>query len=299
MARACLSLSFLFVPALLSAQGEGPAAGSPSAPQSEGKREDRAATPRSQGPGGGAGGGGTRGSPAEGTPEGQGGAAPRGLPTEAAARRERLRARLNEAVVHLSFRRARLSEVLVALERACGVPCRLGAKAQRVLRKRKFRLRYVADRRAADAVRDLARAAALDAEVTPEGVVFDLPRELRRLRRSLGLPVAPIRPRAEDVARMLRTKTVRLVARGRPLAEVLAFLRRETGVGIVLAARDVAQTPVTLVRVEAPLGELLDALTRPLGLDWMRQGSAVLVDRAEAIRRHRAPPPTPPGDPPR
>lgn len=208
-------------------------------------------------------------------------------PAAAAPGRDAHRARLEEVVVHLEFRRAPLEDILVALERATGVPVRLGDAARRALERRRFRMRYVADRTGAQAVEDLARAAALDAEVTAEGVVFDTPAQVRRLRERLGLPARAVRLRGEDVARLLDTKRLTLTLRDRPLEATLEFLRAETGVRFVVVLGDgepAAEPPrVTLEATDVTLRAALDLLLEPAGWGWTRQGSVVLVGPAEVV----------------
>jgi hypothetical protein len=207
--------------------------------------------------------------------------------------REAHLAALRATVVHFDFRRAPLADVLAALERASGVPVRIGDAGRRALERRRFKMRYVADRTGLQVLEDLAKAAALDAEVTAEGAVLDTPGQVRRLRERLGLPAKPVRAAADDVARMLETKRLTLQARERALDLVLDFLRDETGVRFVVLADDAdasdAEAPRLTVQVtDEPLKTVLDLLLEPVGWAWLRQGSVVLVGPADVIARAAA-----------
>jgi hypothetical protein len=212
--------------------------------------------------------------------------APQPAPAAKAQRDAHLKA-LKEATVHFDFPRARLPEVLKALEKATGVPCTIGERGAKALERRKFKLKYVADRRGDLVLTDLAKAAALDVVVTADGALFDLPKQIDKVRRRLGLPRRSVRPQAADVAKMLDTKQLSLVSREKPLRVVLKFLREETGVPFVLAAKDRAEDPVTFRVTGTPFRQVLDKVCQPLGLDWLRQGNVILVDTAEAIARQR------------
>lgn len=197
-------------------------------------------------------------------------------------------AALRATVVHFDFRRAPLVDIVAALERASGVPVRIGDAGRRALERRRFKMRYVADRTGQQVLEDLARAAALDVEVTAEGAILDTPGQVRRLRERLGLPARPVRVAAGDVARMLETKRLTLQARERALDQVLDFLRDETGVRFVVlgddAERGDSEPPRVTVQVtDEPLKNLLDLLLAPVGWAWLRQGSVVLVGPAEVI----------------
>lgn len=197
---------------------------------------------------------------------------------------------LRGTTVHFDFRRAPLEDIAAALEKAAGVPVRVGAAAKRLLDKRKFKMRYVADRTGAQVLEDLAKAAALDVEVGPDGAVLDTPKEVKKLRTRLGLPQKEVRASGDDVAKMLTTKRLTLVARERPLQAVLDFLQTETGVRVVRLGADVPEgaapppePKVTVTITDEPLGTVLDRVLQPLGWGWNRQGSVLLVGPAEVI----------------
>lgn len=207
--------------------------------------------------------------------------------------REAHLAALRATVVHFDFRRAPLADIVAALERASGVPVRIGDAGRRALERRRFKMRYVADRTGLQVLEDLAKAAALDVEVTADGAVLDTPGQVRRLRERLGLPAKPVRAAADDVARMLETKRLTLQARERAMDLVLDFLRDETGVRFVVLTDDAdasdAEAPRLTVQVtDEPLKTVLDLLLQPVGWAWLRQGSVVLVGPADVIARAAA-----------
>lgn len=213
---------------------------------------------------------------------------------------------LRGKVVHFDFRRAPLEDIAAALEKAVGVPVRVGAAAKKLLEKRKFKMRYVADRSGAQVLEDLAKAAALDAEVGPDGAVIDTPKEVRKLRTAWGLPQKVVRASAGDVAKMLTTKRLTLVARERPLDAVLEFLQTETGVRVVRLGADVPEgaapppePKVTVTVTDEPLATVLDRVLQPLGWAWNRQGSVLLVGPAEVIAEQPREPDEEPVPPPR
>lgn len=222
-------------------------------------------------------------------------------PAPETARDAHLRA-LRAAIVHFEFRRAPLADIAAALERATNVPVHIGDAARRALERRKFKMRYVADRTGVQVLEDLAKAAALDAEVTNEGAVLDTPAVVRRLREKLGIPAKPVRLGAADVARMLQTKRLSFTARDKPLDAVLDFLRDETGLRFVIVAADVEPKDgaapegddppkVTVQVTDEPLQAVLDLLLTPVGWAWARQGTVVIVGRAEVIAEQTAPDP--------
>lgn len=223
------------------------------------------------------------------------GTAPAAGAPAAEAPRDALLRKLRATVVHFDFRRAPLPDVTTALERATGVPVRIGDAARKALERRKFKLRYVADRTGLQVLEDLARAAALDAEVTDEGAVLDTPAALRRLRERLGLEAKPVRLAAADVARLLETKRLTFTAREKPLEQVLDFLRDETGLRFVIVTSGDDDAPaddppaVSVQVTDEPLQALLDLLLKPVGWAWARQGSVVIVGRAEVIAAQTAP----------
>lgn len=200
---------------------------------------------------------------------------------------------LEKTVVHFDFARAPLPDVASALQAASGVPVEVGKAARRVLDKRKFRLKYVADRTGVQVLTDLAKAAALDWEVTDVGAVIDTAGALKALRAKLGLPARTLRLSPADVAKMLETKRLSLSVREQPLPAVLDFLRRETGVRYVLVRSDPEAAPpkVTLAVTSVALGDLLDQVLAPHGLAWMRQGNVVLIDAVDVIARQKQRPP--------
>jgi hypothetical protein len=214
--------------------------------------------------------------------------------------------KLDETVVHFDFARAPLSDVTTALERAIGVPVRIGDKAAQALAKRKFKLKYVADRTGVQVLEDLAKAAALDWEVTAEGAVLDLAPALQKLRKELGLPAKKRLLSPEEVERLLDAKKIDLTARDRTLGEVLDFLRLETGIGFVHLPGEGEATPprVHVSTGELPLREVLDRLAEKTGLAWARQGNVIVIGAEEAVRAPAAeePPPAreqpPEGEPP-
>lgn len=192
---------------------------------------------------------------------------------------------LEGTMVHFDFARAPLSDVTRALERATKVEVVIGEKGQAALEKRKFKLKYVADRTGIQVLEDLAKAAALDWEVTHEGAILDTPAALAKLRKELGLPAKRRLLSAEDVEKMLDAKKVDLTARDRTLAQVLTFLRDETGIGFVHLAEEGAEMPkVSLSTGELTLREVLDKVAEKAGLAWARQGNVIVVGTEEAVR---------------
>ena len=192
---------------------------------------------------------------------------------------------LEETLVHFEFARAPLTDVTRALERATQVKVAIGPKGKAALEKRKFRMKYVADRTGVQVLEDLAKAAALDWEVTDEGAVLDLPASLAKLRRELGLPARKRLLTPEDVEKMLDQKKVDLTARERTLAQVLDFLRAETGIGFVhLAGEGEAMPRVSLSTGELSLREVLDRVAEKAGLAWARQGNVIVVGAEDAVR---------------
>jgi hypothetical protein len=210
----------------------------------------------------------------------------------AASARDAHRATLQRMVVHFDFARAPLEDVTAALERATGVPIHVGDAARQALAARRFKMRYVADRNGLQVLADLAKAAALDAEVTADGAVIDTPQEVRRLRKRLGIEGTAIRVTPDDVARMLDTKRLTVLSVDRPLDEVIAFLSRETGVRHVKLGPGDGPPPdapnVTTRITDEPLRVVLDRLFRPIGWDWMRQGNVIVVGPADLIAEQRA-----------
>jgi len=206
--------------------------------------------------------------------------------------------KLRGTLVHFDFARAPLEDITTALQRASGVPVRIGRRARAALERRRFRMRYTADRRGHLVLEDLAKAAALDFEVTDDGAVLDLPIEIRRLRRRLGIEGEEVRLEPEDVAELLDTKRISLLSREKPLRAVLAFLHDETGVSIVRIGDDPEEEPVLTLRItDEPFAKVLDRVLHPVGFDWMLQGRVVVVGTTETIAAQRAlPPPDAEGD---
>lgn len=197
--------------------------------------------------------------------------------------------KLGQTTVHFDFARAPLPDVTRALERATGIPVKIGEKGEQALAKRKFKLKYVASRTGIQVLEDLAKAAALDWEVTDEGAILDVPAALKKLRKELGLPARSTRLTPADVERLLDQKKIDLTARDRTLAQVLDFLRLETGIGFVhLAEEDAPLARVSLATGELPLRQVLDQLVKKLGLHWARQGNVVVIGSEAAVR----PPPS-------
>jgi hypothetical protein len=194
-------------------------------------------------------------------------------------------AALVDTVVHFDFKRAPLVDITEALALASKVRIRIGKKAMQALERRRFKMKYIADRRGDKVLTDLAKAAALDFFVSDEGVYFDVPKEIRRLRKKLGIKGKSLELTKADVTRMLTTKTISLAAHEQSLSEVLEFLRKETRVRIVLTA-DV-DAKLTLTATATPLGELLDRICEPHGLDWLQQGNVLMIDLADEIARHK------------
>lgn len=229
--------------------------------------------------------------------------APPAQPAEApVARHRRL---LRETVVHFEFQRAPVEDIFAALEKASEVRVRLGKAARRALEKRRFKIKYVADRTGEQVLSDVCKASALDFVVVPEGVYVDTPRAIRKLRKKLGLTGKALRLSGADVAKLLETKELSLVSRERPLSEFLRFLRAETGIRFVRLSPAKAGQPepkVTVKTTATPLHEVLDLAFAPLQLDWIRSGSVVLVGSAAEIAEQRKPLPRQgeePKDPPR
>lgn len=214
----------------------------------------------------------------------------------AKSKREQQLEKLREVTVHFDFARAPLGDVTRALERASGVPVRIGDKGAQALAKRRFKLKYVADRTGIQVLEDLSKAAALDWEVTDEGALLDQPEVLKKLRKELGLPARSTRLTPEDVEKLLDQKKLDLTARERTLDEVLEFLRKETGIGFVqLGAEEAVASPrVTLATGELPLRTVLDRLAAKVHLAWARQGNVIALGPEEAVR----PPPAEEGQEP-
>ena len=202
------------------------------------------------------------------------------------ARHKNLKA-LRDTIVHFDFKRASLEDIVVALDKASGVRVRIGKSAMKALERRRFRMKYVADRRGDQVLTDLAKAAALDVVVTDEGAYFDTPRQIRKLRKKLGLPGRALRLTAKDVEKMLETKEVSLASVKQELSGVLEFLAKETGIRFVLVAQDQKDVPITLKVTATALNDLLDQLVAPHGLGWMRQGSVIMLDTAEQIAKQK------------
>lgn len=209
---------------------------------------------------------------------------PEGIPL-----REAYLDRLESTQTHFSFRRAPLPDILTALELATGVPVRLGDGAAKLLTKRKFKIRYVGDRTGLQVLEDLAKAAALDFEVTDDGALVDEAKPLAALRRELGLDPRRVKLTADDVARLLEDKRLSLVARERSLPAVLAFLRRETGIRFVRLGVDpeVAPPKLTAQLDDQPLGEVLTALLEPHDLAWLQRGTVIVVGSQATIDAQR------------
>lgn len=216
-------------------------------------------------------------------------------PEEDPQRVAHLRA-LDGTVCHFDFRRAPLEDITAALQAATKVPVRIGDAATKLLAKRKLKLRYTADRTGKQVLEDLAKATALDLEVTPDGAVLDTPREVKRLRKQLGLATKQVELTGDDVERLLDSKRLSLVCRERTLALVLTFLRDETGIRIVrLDGEQVAGAPepteprLTHTITDEPLRSILDQLLRPPGWAWARQGTVLVVGPADVVAAHVEP----------
>lgn len=206
-------------------------------------------------------------------------------PPDAGRRAQQLQ-KLRETLVHFDFARAPLTDVTRALERATGVTVRIGEKGEQALLKRRFKLRYVADRTGVQVLEDLAKAAALDWEVTDDGAILDLPAVLKKLRKDLGLPARTVRLTPEEVEKLLDQKRIDLTARDRTLTEVLDFLRQETGIGFVHLVRPEDPEPprVTISTGEVSLREVLSQVSQKTGLAWARQGNVVALGAEESVR---------------
>lgn len=203
---------------------------------------------------------------------------------------------LDGTVVHFDFRRAPLEDITAALQAATKVPVRIGDAAAKVLAKRKLKLRYTADRTGKQVLEDLAKAAALDLEVTPDGAVLDTPREVKKLRKQLGLATKQVELTGDEVERLLDSKRLSLVCRERTLALVLTFLRDETGIRIVRlegeqveGALERPEPKLTHTITDEPLRSILDQLLKPLGWAWARQGTVLVVGPAEVVAAHVEP----------
>lgn len=199
---------------------------------------------------------------------------------------------LRKTVVHFEFQRAPVEDIFAALEKATDVRVRLGKAAQRALKKRKFKIKYIADRTGEQVLGDVCKASALDFVVVAEGVFVDTPRAIRKLRKKLGLDGKALRLTGKDVAKLLETKELSLVSRERPLSEFLRFLRAETGIRFVKLTPTKSGQPepkVTVKTTSTPLKEVLDLALAPLKLDWIRSGSVVLVGSKEEIAEQRKP----------
>jgi hypothetical protein len=230
-------------------------------------------------------------------------------PPKKAPPRLRIRATLKKTVVHFSFQRAPLEDILLALERATKVKVRIGRAGRRTLEKRKFKIKYVADRTGLQVLQDVCKAGALDFLVSDEGVLVDLPKTIKKLRRKLSLNETALRLSAKDVAKMLVTKELSLSSRKKRLSTVLAFLTQETGVRFVRMspAKDAKKKghkrpaprtdpAITIHTTSTPLGKILDLALHPVGLDWVRTGSVILVGTKKQVTEQRKPlPRRPPG----
>lgn len=194
---------------------------------------------------------------------------------------------LRDTTVHFDFKRAQFEDIAIALDKASGVRVRIGKTAMKALKRRRFRMKYVADRRGDQVLTDLAKAAALDVVVTAEGVFFDTPKKIRKLRKKLGLKGKSLRLTGKDVEKMLTTKELSLASTKQPLSEVLEFLAKETGVRFVLVDQDQRETPITLKVTATPLRDLLDQLVAPHGLGWLRQGSVIVLDAADKVAEQK------------
>ena len=221
--------------------------------------------------------------------------APAPKPEDDPQRVAHLRA-LDGTVVHFDFRRAPLEDITAALQAATKVPVRIGDAAAKVLARRKLKLRYTADRTGKQVLEDLAKAAALDMEVTPDGAVLDTPREVKKLRKQLGLATKQVELTGDEVERLLDSKRLSLVCRERTLALVLTFLRDETGIRIVRlegeqvdGAPDRPEPKLTHTITDEPLRSILDQLLKPLGWAWARQGTVLVVGPAEVVAAHVEP----------
>lgn len=222
-------------------------------------------------------------------------AEPAPKPEEDPRRVAHLRA-LDGTVVHFDFRRAPLEDITAALQVATKVPVRIGDAARKVLARRKLKLRYTADRTGRQVLEDLAKAAALDVEVTPDGAVIDTARELKKLRKQLGLATKQVELTGDDVERLLDSKRLSLVCRERTLGLVLTFLRDETGIRIVRldgeqpdGGPERPEPKLTHTITDEPLRSILDQLLKPLGWAWARQGTVLVVGPAEVVAAHVEP----------
>ncbi len=221
--------------------------------------------------------------------------APAPRPEEDPQRVAHLRA-LDGTVCHFDFRRAPLEDITAALQAATKVPVRIGDAATKLLAKRKLKLRYTADRTGRQVLEDLAKAAALDVEVTPDGAVIDTPREVKKLRKQLGLATKQVELTGDEVERLLDSKRLSLVCRERTLGLVLTFLRDETGIRLVRLEGEVVEgaperpePKLTLSITDEPLRSILDQVLRPLGWGWARQGTVLVVGPAEVVAAHVEP----------
>jgi hypothetical protein len=223
--------------------------------------------------------------PAEDPPAGQDEAleeVPAGIPL-----REAYEETLEATIVHFEFRRAPLEDIAVALERASGVQVQIGEGATKLLRKRKFKIRYVADRTGLQVLEDLAKAAALDFEITDEGAILDEAKTLAALRAELGLEPRRLALEPREVAAMLEDKRLSIVARERSLAAVIAFLRRQTGIRFVRLQAEAAEPQITARITDEPLGVVLTKLLEPLEMSWLQRGTVVVIGSRETIEAQR------------
>ena len=223
--------------------------------------------------------------PREGAPQEGAPAAP---PEAPRARLERL---LRETRVHFEFKRAPLGDILQALAKASEVPIVLGRRAQAVLERRKFLIKYIADRTGVEVLVDLCKAAHLDYLIRGKDVLVDTPKRINALRAAQGLAEKAVVLSPADVTKALYTKSLSLQARERDLSAVLSFLRQETGIPFVVLSeergKDDPPLVVTLDLTSVTLRELLDRCLHPLGLDWVQGGRAIVVGSTKAIAAQR------------
>ena len=206
----------------------------------------------------------------------------------ALAPRLRHLAALRKTVVHFSFKRAPVQDVLAALEKASAVPVTLGRAARRALKKRRFKIKYVADRTGLQVLTDICKASALDFVITAKGAQVDTRAAVKKLRKRLKLKDARrAKLKPKDVRRLLKTKLLTLFARDKSPQTLLKFLRKETGIRFVLLSDTKLPTKLTVTTTSTPLGEVLDLALHPVGLDWVQQGTLVLVGGKATIAAQR------------
>lgn len=222
--------------------------------------------------------------------------APKPQPPAKVPARVAFERQLAKTTVHFEFMRAPLGDIFQALERATDVRVRIGKRARRALAKRKLKIKYVASRTGVQVLVDLCKAAALDFLITDEGVIVDEPAVIKALRRRLDLGGKALKLTNKDVRSLLKTKTISLALRERPLSEFLRLMRQETGVRFVSLTPTKAGKPeprVSVTTSASPLREVLNLAIHSIDHDWVVSGNVILVGDKKTIAEQRKPQPKP------